>query len=143
MVKKNTSDGTGKKMFESKYDADALRKMIVEDKMTADEIQEKLGIASKQSLRQHVMRLCNEDRSFYELPGLYKQGNTKLPMVNFKGEIRLTKKMLSGEFKHEDRFNVEIVDSNKVVLTKVVQESKEDSGSAAGAVKTEDAALKK
>ncbi len=142
MVKKDTSD-TGKKMFESKYNADGLRKMIVDDNMTADQIQEKLGIASKQSLRQHIMRLCNEDRKFYEVPGLYKQGNRKLPMVNFKGEIRLTKNMLKGEFKYEDRFNVEIVDNNKIILTKVVPENKEDTGSAAGAVNKEDADSKK
>ncbi len=142
MVKKDTS-GTGKKMFESKYNADELRKMIVDDKLNADQIQEKLGIASKQSLRQHIMRLCNEDRKFYEVPGLYKQGNRKLPMVNFKGEVRLTKNMLKGEFKYEDRFNVEIVEGSKIILTKVVSENKEDTGNPAGTVKKEDTDAKK
>jgi len=141
MVKKDTS-GTGKKMFESKYNADELRKMIVDDKLNADQIQEKLGIASKQSLRQHIMRLCNEDRKFYEVPGLYKQGNRKLPMVNFKGEIRLTKNMLKDGFKYEDRFNIKI-DGDKITLTKVVPENKEGADKTAGAVKSEDTDTKK
>jgi hypothetical protein len=37
---------------------------------TADEIHQALGVVSKQSLRQHVLKLITRDRKVYEVPGL-------------------------------------------------------------------------
>jgi hypothetical protein len=110
---------TGKKHFESKFDARLLRQMI-QDGKNADEIQEALGVVSKQSLRQHVLKLINEDRQFYEIPGLYVR-NLKRPQVNFKGEIRLTKKMLEfrdSTYAHGDQFEMDI-SNERIVLTRV------------------------
>jgi hypothetical protein len=109
----------GKKHFESKFDAKLLRQMI-QDGKNADEIQDALGVVSKQSLRQHVLKLINEDRQFYEIPGLYVR-NLKRPQVNFKGEIRLTKKMLEfrdSTYAHGDQFEMDI-DNERIVLTRV------------------------
>ena len=120
MAKKQTQED--KKHFESKYDSATLRKLITEGK-TADEIQAELGIVSKQSLRQHVLKLINQDRHFYEVPGLYVR-NLKRPVINFKGEIRLTKKMLDfpgSTYKHNDQFEIEI-DDEKIVLTRIVDQ---------------------
>jgi len=110
---------TGKKHFESKFDAKLLRQMI-QDGKNADEIQEALGVVSKQSLRQHVLKLINEDRQFYEIPGLYVR-NLKRPQVNFKAEIRLTKKMLEfrgSTYAHGDQFELDI-SNERIVLTRV------------------------
>lgn len=110
---------TGKKHFESKFDAKLLRQLI-QDGKNADEIQEALGVVSKQSLRQHVLKLINEDRQFYEIPGLYVR-NLKRPQVNFKGEIRLTKKMLEfrdSTYAHGDQFEMDI-SNERIVLTRV------------------------
>jgi hypothetical protein len=110
----------GKKHFESKFDAKLLRQMI-QDGKNAEEIQEALGVVSKQSLRQHVLKLINEDRQFYDVPGLYVR-NLKRPQINFKGEVRLTKKMLDfpgTTYKHGDQFEIDI-DNERIVLTRIV-----------------------
>lgn len=123
MAKKKSTGS--KAMFESKYDAHKLRELITNGH-TADQIQEAMGIASKQSLRQHILKLINEDRQFYDVPGLYVR-NQRMPMVNFKGEIRLTKKQLSfpdSTYKHGDKF--EIHATNEVItLTRMGVESVE------------------
>ncbi len=123
MTKKDndeTKSSPKKKHFESKFDEKTLRDMITAGK-TADQIQEKLGIVSKQSLRQHVLKLITLDRKVYEVPGLYVR-NLKRPMVNFKGEIRLTKKMIDfpgSTYASNDQFEIEI-DNEKIILTRIV-----------------------
>jgi hypothetical protein len=108
--------------FESKYDPATLRTLITEGK-TADEIQSVLGIVSKQSLRQHVLKLINQDRQFYDVPGLYVR-NLRRPMINFKNELRLTKRMLDfpgSTYQHNNQFEIEI-DNEKIVLTRIVDQ---------------------
>lgn len=110
-----------RKHFESKFDEKALREMINAGK-TADEIQQALGVVSKQSLRQHVLKLITRDRKVYEVPGLYVR-NLKRPMVNFKGEVRLTKNMLDfpgSTYEPNDQFEIEI-DNEKIVLTRIIE----------------------
>ncbi len=117
MAKKGTPGS--RRMFESKYDENRLRTMIKEGQ-SASQIKEDLGIATMQSLRQHVMRLINTDRTFYDVPGLYVRGQ-RLPQINFKGEIRLTPKMMDFEgstYKHGDKFEIEI-DNEKITLSRV------------------------
>ena len=53
-MSKKTADPTKRKHFESKFDEKTLREMINAGR-TADEIQQALGVVSKQSLRQHVL----------------------------------------------------------------------------------------
>jgi len=123
MSKKNSQEP--QKHFESKYDPATLRTMITEGK-TADEIQSALGIVSKQSLRQHVLKLINQDRQFYDVPGLYVR-NLRRPMINFKNELRLTKRMLDfpgSTYQHNDQFEIEI-DNEKIVLTRLVDQVEE------------------
>ena len=122
MAKKN-ADESKKKAFESKFDEKTLREMILAGK-TADEIQEALGVISKQSLRQHVLKLINRDRKFYEIPGLYVR-NLKRPMINFKGELRITKNMLDfpgSTYARNDQFEIE-ADNERIVLTRIVDQN--------------------
>lgn len=126
MAKKNAdapTDAPKKRHFESKFDEKMLREMINTGK-NADEIQEALGVVSKQSLRQHVLKLITRDRKVYEVPGLYVR-NLKRPIINFKGDIRLTKQMLDfpgSTYKHNDQFEIEI-DNEKIVLVRLTEES--------------------
>ena len=126
MSKKSTDtpkDACKPKHFESKFDEKTLRDMINSGK-TADEIQQVLGVVSKQSLRQHVLKLITRDRKVYDVPGLYVR-NLKRPMVNFKGEIRLTKNMLDcpgSTYAPNDQFEIE-VDNDRIVLTRIKDET--------------------
>jgi len=131
MAKDVSKDQKKSKMFESKYDANLLRNLIKEGK-TADEIQEALNLASRQSLKQHILRLINEDGKFYEVAGLYRDAKKK-PMINYKGDIRITKKMLSFEgssYKHNDQFEIS-VDNEKIILTRIVSKSENVEGKSA------------
>lgn len=128
---KDVSSQKKTKMFESKYDASFLRGLIKDGK-TADEIQEALNLASRQSLKQHILRLINEDGKFYEVAGLYRDAK-KNPMVNFKGDIRITKKQLLFEgstYKHNDQFEIS-ADNEKIVLTRIVSKSGDVEGKSA------------
>lgn len=126
-MSKKTEGEPKKKHFESKFDAQKLREMVLSG-CNADQIQEALGVVSKQSLRQHVMKLCHEDQQFYHVPGLYVR-NLSRPQINFKGEIRLSKKMLDfpgSTYVHGDQFEIEM-DNHKIVLTRVTAENKVES----------------
>jgi len=122
MAKKNAdvpTDGPKKRHFESKFNEKTLRDMINAGS-TADEIQQALGVVSKQSLRQHVLKLITRDRKIYEIPGLYVR-NLKRPVINFKGEVRLTKNMLEfpgSTYAPNDQFEIE-VSNEKIVLTRI------------------------
>lgn len=113
---KKKSDDSGKH-FESKFDEKVLREMI-QNGAHAEDIKQTLGIVSMQSLRQHVMKLCHLDKIYYDVKGLYVR-NLKRPQINFKGDLRLTKKMLSDSgFSHGDQFDM-IIDGNTITLTRV------------------------
>ena len=117
MAKKKSEDGG--RHFESKFDEKALREMI-QNGVNADDIQKNLGIVSKQSLRQHVMRLCHIDRVYYDVKGLYVR-NLKRPQVSIKGDVRLTRAMLDfpgSTYSHGDQFELR-VDNQRIVLTRL------------------------
>lgn len=113
---KKKSDNSGKH-FESKFDEKVLREMI-QNGAHAEDIKQTLGIVSMQSLRQHVMKLCHLDKIYYDIKGLYVR-NLKRPQINFKGDLRLTKKMLSDSgFSNGDQFDMAI-DGNTITLKRV------------------------
>lgn len=126
MGKKSTEE-TKKRNIESKFDEKILREMILAGN-TAEEIQAALRVVSKQSLRQHVLKLISIDRKFYEVPGLYVR-NLKRPMINFKGELRITKNMLdfSGStYAPNDQFEIDI-DNERIVLKRLGKDSEVES----------------
>lgn len=123
MTKKSSEETKSEKKqkrFESKFDEKMLRDMINAGN-NADEIQEALGVVSKQSLRQHVLKLITRDRKIYEIPGLYVR-NLKRPIITVKGEVRLTKNMLEftgSTYAPNDQFEIEI-DNERIILTRIV-----------------------
>lgn len=106
------------KMFESKFNEELLTQLIEEGK-SADEIQDALGIVSKQSLRQHILKWMNIHRTFVDVPGLYTR-NSPTPQISFKKELRLSKNMLApGKFKHGDKFEIEEMTNARIVLARI------------------------
>jgi len=112
-------------MFTSKYDDARLTEMIEAGK-TANEIQEALGIASKQSLRQHLLKWMHTHQKYVEIPGLYTR-NFPTPCINYKHELRMTKRMLEpGKFQHNDRFEIKEMTNSRIVLCRIGAEVEEE-----------------
>ena len=107
------------KHFESKFEPIALREQINAGK-DASQIMSELKIGHMQTLRQYVLRLMDLDKSFYEIPGLYKN-NTRRPVCNFKNDIVIRKKMLERvgvTYQQGDEFEISIIDG-KIQLSLV------------------------
>lgn len=117
--KKEATEFGEEKRFESKYNASQLRESILGGD-SAVQIMEKLGIKHKQTLKQYILKLMSDDRTFYEVKGLYMK-NTRRPKVNKQGVIKLYIKDLDlGEavFVEDDEFVV-TMDGVKIVLEKI------------------------
>lgn len=126
-MSKKTTDGEiatepKKRVAESKFNAEKLR-ILIEEKKSAEEIMATLCIKHKQTLKQYLLRLIGLDRKVYDIPGMYVR-NLKRPVLNFKGEIRITRNMLDfpgSTYAHGDQFEVE-PDNEKIVLRRVVNQ---------------------
>ena len=125
MSKKNDSaamdvqEGSEKKKIESKYNASLLRECIFAG-MTASEIMGKMGVTHRQTLKQYVLKLMSDDRTFYEVKGLYLK-NSRRPKVNNKLELKLYLKSLDLQglvINEGDEFSVS-VENEMIILTKV------------------------
>lgn len=120
MAKKKEASETGdERRFESKYNALQLRESIMGGD-SAVQIMEKLGIKHKQTLKQYILKLMSDDRTFYEVKGLYMK-NTRRPKVNKQGVVKLHLKDLDlGDmvFTEDDEFIVSM-DGCKIVLEKI------------------------
>jgi hypothetical protein len=126
MSKKTPDNGMDtapkKRVVESKFDAEKLR-ILIEEKKSAEEIMNILSIKHKQTLKQYLLRLIGLDRKVYDIPGMYVR-NLKRPVLNFKGEIRVTRNMLDfpgSTYSHGDQFEVE-PDNEKIVLRRIVDQ---------------------
>ena len=125
MSKKNDSaamdvqEGSEKKKIESKYNASLLRECIFAG-MTASEIMGKMGVTHRQTLKQYVLKLMSDDKTYYEVKGLYLK-NSRRPKVNNKMELKIYLKSidLQGLVVNDgDEFSV-LVEDEKIILTKV------------------------
>ena len=116
-MSKKSVDGKSKKHFESKFRPIELRELIASGK-NATEIMKEMEIGHMQTLRQYVLKLMDLDKTFYEIPGLYKS-NTRRPMCNFKQDIVIRKKMLENigfTCQQGNEFDLELVEG-KIVLS--------------------------
>ncbi|MEL7639694.1 MAG: hypothetical protein AAGU21_08630 [Solidesulfovibrio sp.] len=125
MSKKNDSlamdvqEGSEKKKIESKYNPSLLRESIF-DGMTASEIMTKMDVKHRQTLKQYVLKLMSDDKTYYEVKGLYLN-NSRRPKVNNKMELKIYLKNidLQGLVVNDgDEFSV-LVEDEKIILTKV------------------------
>ena len=125
MSKKNDSaamdvqEGPEKKKIESKYNPSLLRECIFGG-MTASEIMAKMDVKHRQTLKQYVLKLMSDDKTYYEVKGLYLK-NSRRPKVNNKMELKIYLKSidLQGLVVNDgDEFSV-LVEDEKIILTKV------------------------
>lgn len=128
MSKKAKSEGQSseekaKKGFESTYQADKLR-VAIKKGLSARSIMETLDIKSKQVLKQHILKLIQEDKEFYDIPGLYEKG-TRTIRATPKGELKIGPSVLRAQgiavaAGHE--FNLS-VDGDTIILSKIKQDN--------------------
>ena len=125
MSKKNDSaamdvqEGSEKKKIESKYNPSLLRECIFGG-MTASEIMAKMDVKHRQTLKQYVLKLMSDDKTYYEVKGLYLK-NSRRPKVNNKLELKIYLKSvdLQGLVVNDgDEFSI-LVEDEKIILTKV------------------------
>jgi len=90
-TKKDTTDTSleefseKKKRPESKYNASIFRECIKEG-LDAKSIMERIGLANKPTLKHYVLRLISDDRTFYDVKGLYLKSSSR-PYINKKGVV--------------------------------------------------------
>ena len=75
MAKKQVTEGEESKRFESKYNPTILKQLIAEG-LNATQIMERIGIKHKQVLKQYIMRLCSDEKTYFEVPSLYVKSTT-------------------------------------------------------------------
>ena len=112
-------DGIGKKKIESKYNPSLLRECIFNG-MDASEIMVKMDVKHRQTLKQYVLKLMSDDKTYYEVKGLYLK-NSRRPKVNNKMELKIYLKSidLQGLIVNDgDEFSV-LVEDERIILTKV------------------------
>jgi hypothetical protein len=108
-----------KKRPESRYNASVLRQCIKEG-LDAKSIMEKMDIAHKPTLKHYVLKLISDDRTFYDVKGLYLKSSSR-PYVNKKGEVHFNiHKVDLGdmEIKEGDEFVITAEDG-RIILTVV------------------------
>ena len=112
-------DGFDKKKIESKYHPSLLRECIFNG-MDASEIMVKMDVKHRQTLKQYVLKLMSDDKTYYEVKGLYLK-NSRRPKVNNKMELKIYLKSidLQGLVVNDgDEFSV-LVEDEKIILMKV------------------------
>lgn len=120
----STDNGNKKRPNESKFDPLKLRELIKAGK-TAKEIMEYFKIGHKQILKHHVLRLCNMDNCYYNIPGLYNQ-NARKAYTNSKGAIIIKNSLIdwNGLILEPDKtvFDVEVDAINKKIILSVIEQ---------------------
>jgi hypothetical protein len=108
-----------KRIVESKYNPTLLRQLC-EEGADAQTAKKKLGLASLQSLRAHLMRLSVEDNQLRTLTNLYQRSNARVCLT--KNGLKITlKKMeaIEGDFPINSEFTIEVDEDNRIILTKI------------------------
>lgn len=112
-------DGFDKKKIESKYNPSLLRECIFNG-MDASEIMVKMDVKHRQTLKQYVLKLMSDDKTYYEVKGLYLK-NSRRPKVNNKMELKIYLKSLDLQgmsIGEGDEFSI-LVEDQKIILTKI------------------------
>lgn len=92
--------------IEAKYDGKKLYALIKEGK-NEREIMVALGVLSKPTLKNHLLKLMNEKKEFLEIPGASTRTRSSSPVYK-KGRIMLSANMLAGiEFEEGQKFAIE------------------------------------
>ena len=117
--KSKTFEEKAKQGFESTYQADKLR-AAVKKGLSARSIMDALGIKSKQVLKQHLLKLIQEDKGFYEISGLYEKGGRTIRATP-KCELKIGSSVLRAQgldIHPGTEFHLTI-DGDSIILSKV------------------------
>lgn len=91
--------------IEAKYDGEKLYALIKEEK-NEKEIMIALGVLSRPTLKNHLLKLMNEKKEFLEIAGATTRTRSSSPVYR-KGRIILSANMLTGiEFAEGQKFTV-------------------------------------
>lgn len=119
MPKKSSSaSDTVSSRIESQYQPGLLRQCIA-DGLSLDEMMVRLSILHKSTLRKHILRLMDEDKTFYDIDNLFSR-SSNLPKVNPKGRLTLNLRgmIIGGEtVKANDVFKVH-VEEDRITITR-------------------------
>ena len=83
-----------------------------------------LGVKCKQVLKQHVLKLIQEDKEFYEIRGLYEKGGTTIRATT-KGELKIGPSVLRSQgltLAPGDEFHLSY-DGDLVILSKMKKDA--------------------
>ena len=112
-------ESSEKKKIESRYNPVVLRECILNN-MDASDILVKMDIKHRQTLKQYVLKLMSDDKTFYDVKGLYLK-NSRRPKVNNKLELKIYLKNLELEgfvVNEGDEFSIS-VENEMIILTRV------------------------
>ncbi|WP_462325836.1 hypothetical protein [Desulfoplanes sp.] len=112
-------DEPKKKVMESLYNPTLLRQLC-EEGADAQTAKKKLGLASLQNLRAHLMRLSVEDNQLRTHRNLYQRSNSRVRLT--KNGLKITlKKMeaIEGDFPINTEFTIEVDEDNRITLSPV------------------------
>ncbi|GAB6039237.1 hypothetical protein JCM15519_37960 [Fundidesulfovibrio butyratiphilus] len=121
MGKKNESVGAAEThlKIESKYNPTVLMDCI-QAGLHAHEIMDRMNIRHKQTLKQYAAKLMSDEKTFFEIKGLFKRNNSHL-IVNSKGVLRIPlMSFIPSDFNvsEGDEFSVSF-DGGCIILKKV------------------------
>ena len=88
--------------------------------MDASEIMIKMDVKHRQTLKQYVLKLMSDDKTYYEVRGLYLK-NSRRPKVNNKMELKIYLKSIDLQglaLAEGDEFSI-LVEDQKIILSKI------------------------
>ena len=101
--------------IEAKYDGEKLYALIKEGK-AEKEIMTELGVQSKSTFNNHLLKLMKEKKEFYEIPGSSSRTRSSSPVYR-GGKIVISANMLTGfEFADGQKFKLVKTDDGLKLL---------------------------
>ena len=101
--------------IEAKYDGEKLYGLIKAGSNEA-QIMAELGIQSKPTLKNHLLKLMNEKKEYLEIAGSSTRTRSSSPIYR-GGKIMLTANMLTGiEFEEGQKFRIEKNDAGLMLI---------------------------
>lgn len=116
--KRDTTETEESTRIESRYQPGLLRQCVNEG-LSAAVMMERLGVLHRSTLRKHLHRLMAEDKTFYDIEGLFLRGSS-MPKVNQKGRLTINLRgvIVAGqEVQDGDLFQVR-VEEDRIILTR-------------------------
>ena len=102
--------------FSHNYNPDMMRELIKQG-YTAPEIMKKLKI-SKWSFKEHLLMLQRQDKTFYDVKGLFEDSGKSSTVFRQEGVVFSQKMLEKTDFKPGDQFEM-IVEKDRIILQKI------------------------